>query len=102
MLEIVLETCQELKNQPDGVLLRDEMEAKQRDLMDFIVDMDQYTQQMNSQLKELDQTFEELKGVCPDRAELIPEGEEIVRKLRKAYEDVARKVGVQFIAWWLW
>ena len=95
-MEIVLETCQELKNQPDGVLLREEMETKQRDLMDFIVDMEQYTQQMNSQLNELDQTFEELKGVCPDRAELMPEGEEIVRKLRKAYEDVAGKVGVYF------
>ena len=64
------------------------------DLNDFIVDMDSYTNQMNTQLGQMDDSFDELKGGCPDKAELIQEGEETVAKLRKAYEDVARKVGV--------
>ena len=92
MLESIAETCQELKEQPDGVLLKEEMESKRRDLMDFIVDMEQYSLQMSQQLKELDDSFTELKGVCPEEAELLEKGEDTVRKLRKAYEDVAGKV----------
>ena len=69
------------------------MESKRRDLMDFIVDMEQYSLQMSQQLKELDDSFAELKGVCQEEAELLEKGEETVRKLRKAYEDVAGKVG---------
>ena len=69
------------------------MESKRRDLMDFIVDMEQYSLQMSQQLKELDDSFTELKGVCQEEAELLEKGEETVRKLRKAYEDVAGKVG---------
>ena len=68
------------------------MESKRRDLMDFIVDMEQYSLQMSQQLKELDDSFAELKGVCQEEAELLEKGEETVRKLRKAYEDVAGKV----------
>jgi archaellum component FlaC len=82
-----------LKEQPDGVLLKEEMESKRHDLMDFIVDMEQYSLQMSQQLKELDDSFAELKGVCQEEAELLEKGEETVRKLRKAYEDVAAKVG---------
>ena len=68
------------------------MESKRRDLMDFIVDMEQYSLQMSQQLKELDDSFTELKGVCQEEAELLEKGAETVRKLRKAYEDVAGKV----------
>ena len=68
------------------------MESKRHDLMDFIVDMEQYSLQMSQQLKELDDSFTELKGVCLEEAELLEKGEETVRKLRKAYEDVAGKV----------
>ena len=70
----------------------EEMESKRRDLMDFIVDMEQYSLQMSQQLKELDDSFAELKGVCQEEADLLEKGEETVRKLRKAYEDVAGKV----------
>ena len=73
------------------------MESKRRDLMDFIVDMEQYSLQMSQQLKELDDSFTELKGVCQEEAELLEKGEETVRKLRKAYEDVAGKVGQYII-----
>ena len=69
------------------------MESKRRDLMDFIVDMEQYSLQMSQQLKELDDSFAELKGVCQEEAELLEKGEDTVRKLREAYEDVAGKVG---------
>ena len=70
------------------------MEAKLGDLMDFIVDMEQYTQHKNTQLRELDESFEALKGVCPEKAELLQEGADTVVNLKKAFEDVARKVGV--------
>ena len=73
------------------------MESKRRDLMDFIVDMEQYSLQMSQQLNELDDSFVELKGVCQEEAELLEKGEETVRKLRKAYEDVAGKVGQYYI-----
>lgn len=71
------------------------MESKQTDLMDFIVDMEQYNQEKNKLLKKMADSFEELKIVCPEKTELLQEGEEIVEKLRKAYEDVAGKVHAQ-------
>ena len=94
VIESILEAVRELKDQPDCVLLQEEMEMKQRELMDFIVDMEQYSQEKSTQLAELDDSFEELKRVCPEKAELLQEGAETVGKLRKAYEDVAGKVGV--------
>ena len=72
------------------------MQTKQGDLKDFIVDMEQYTQQKNAQLKELDASFEALKEVCPEKVELLQEGADTVVNLKKAYEDVARKVGVVY------
>ena len=50
------------------------METKQGDLKDFIVDMEQYTQQKSAQPKELDVSFEALKKVWPEKAELFQEG----------------------------